>query len=561
MSLQKTIENEKRLYEKEQLELNPSFASTQPELLKTLDYYYSSKFVNGDYDSKGDKKPFINKLDTPSIVASKQTDIDVKNIHFISDKGNSYREVWLMEKQFKIWVKNNKFSKFLNDLVWNLPRYGTVLAKKVGNTITNINLRNIILDPTVSGTNKPIIEKHRMSKAEFEQEAKDKGWKNYKDILDNEDNFVEVWERYGDIEDSDDNTAVLAVETNKSGGIKVTELATMKLDLPYKSHNMEDVYGRWLGRGIGEKLLETQIAANETEYYFRTGLKWTSLRAFQSRDNTLAKNVLNAVENGDILQVMSEIQPIASEERNLSAFGYSDQKWDIHSRNRSFSSDIVAGQRPAAGVPYSTSALQSQMAGNYFGFIQENLAIFLKDIIKEWIIPQFKKERNKELIFDEMSSDDLQSLKKLLANREYRNRRIKHIAKTGQIPTLMEENALKDIANAIASNKKSIEIPNGVYDNLSYKMTIDITGEMIDTQAKIATAQMLIGILGSNPQVMSDPRTSRAINKILDWAGINPTGLMDTGELQQGNTIPLNRGGSLAAPKIGQGLTASTTTI
>jgi len=553
MDLQTKIANESEFFKNEKLELNPSFAKTQPALLKLLDYYYSSKFTGSDFDNNGDKKPFINKVDTPTIVAAKQTDIDVKNFHFIAEDSGDYRRTWLMEKQFRIWVKDNAFSKLLNKMVWNLPKYGSIMVKKVGDAISHIPLRNIILDPTMTSTSAPIIEKHRMSLSEFESEAKERGWENYEKVIEEKrekkENFVEVWERHAEYEDGS-NFKIAVVDTNKKGSMVVTEIASGNLkDFAYRSHNMEDVYGRWLGRGIGEKLLETQIAANETEYYFRKGLKWTSLRIFQSRDNSLAKNVLNAVENGDILQVLSEIQPVATEERNLSAFNYSDQKWDVHGRNRSFSADIVAGQRPAAGVPYSTSALQARMSGNYFGFIQENLAIFLKGLLKDWVIPKFKNERTQEILINEMGDEDIQILRKLIADEEYRKKRIEHIRKTGNIPTLYEANMLREISKKLAKNKRGLQLPKSIYDNLSYNMTIDITGEMIDTQSRIAAAQMLISIIGSNPTVMNDPRTSRAISKILDWAGVNPTGLLDIGEEPEADITPLARGGSVAAPR------------
>lgn len=556
MDIAKKIKDEKKLYEDTELELNPSFAPTQPDLLKMLDYYYSSKYVESDVDPQGDLKPFINKMDVPAIVASKQTDIDVKNVSFKTEQSNDYRNTWLLGKQFRIWAKESKFSKILNDLVWNLPRYGTVMVKKVGDRIEIPNLRNVRVDPTISGTNPPVTETHRLSLSEFIKQAEDSNWEDWKDVVKMKqakgENFVDVLERHGELEDGDKNFVVGVLEKNKSDEEVFYKLGDGKIDFPYKSHNMEDVYGRWLGRSVGEKLLQTQIAANETEYYFRKGLKWTSLRIFQSRDNTLRKNILNAVENGDILQVMDEITPVATEERNLGAFSYADRKWDVHANNRSFSSDIVRGQRPSAGVPYSTSALQAKMAGNYFGFVQENLAIFLKELIKDWIIPIFKKERNKELLISELSNDEVQVMRKLLSGVNYRKRRAKFMKDTMRLPNIREATILRDISDAVERKRGSLPIPDEIYENLSYKITIDITGEMIDTQQKIAMAQMVINILGSNPQVMNDPRTKRAINKVLDWAGLSPTGIMDTEEMEGDRMVPLERGGSIAKPQGGQ---------
>ena len=89
-----------------------------------------------------------------------------------------------------------------------------------------------------------------------------------------------------------------------------------------------------------ERLFEEQIAINQNENLFRAGLRWTSKHIFQTRDETVASNLLTDVEDGDLLIVQSEITPIVVEERNLHAYRESDAKWETNVMRKSFAYDM-----------------------------------------------------------------------------------------------------------------------------------------------------------------------------------------------------------------------------
>jgi len=60
------------------LELNPSFAKTQLDILNLANYYYMSKYRDGDTDSLGQHKVFYNISVLPVEVAAKSLDIDTQ---------------------------------------------------------------------------------------------------------------------------------------------------------------------------------------------------------------------------------------------------------------------------------------------------------------------------------------------------------------------------------------------------------------------------------------------------------------------------------------------------
>ena len=97
---------------------------------------------------------------------------------------------------------------------------------------------------------------------------------------------------------------------------------------------------------------------------------------------------------------------------------------------------------------------------------------------------------------------------------------------------------------------EGFKIEKGAYGNLKEKIMIDIVGEHIDTAAKLSTLQVLIQMLGYNPQIMRDPQIKKILFKTLDLAGFNPHDFEvdeDTSLMSEvGQIAP--RGGSVAAP-------------
>ncbi len=551
------IQKEIKFYRDEELELNPSFAPTQPKLLELLDHYLASKYLTSDYDAQGQKKPFFNVVDNPAWVATKMIDIDVKDVKIMSERANDYYAPWIYGKLLRIWMKKNNFGRFINKIVYDWPRYGHVVSKRVGDNVEIVPMRNLISDPTATGLYQPIIEKHRYTLSEFEREAKNAKWENYEDVIKtkrkHKENFVDVYERYGYTENSDDNYIVVADE-GKDREHAFEELTRAKFSDNkdrYRTLAWEGVWGRFLGRGQCEKMLENQIAKNETEYFFRSGLKWTSLRIFQTRDQNIAKNVLTDLENGDILRILSELQPVATEERNLTAFSYADQKWNRNRNERAFSWDIMKGERPAAGTPLGTSVLQSQMASGYFGFMKENLASYLGEMIKDWVIPKFHKQVDEktDLIFEELSPDEHQTMRRLMENERTRSIETRMIARKGRLPSPEEARVIREISKTYIERKRGVPVPKHIFENIDYKVTIDLVQEQVDTNSRIATAQMLIQLIGSNPAIFENPRMKNQIYKVLDWAGMNPHDMFAFEEEVESRFSVPAQGGSISAPK------------
>jgi hypothetical protein len=410
----------------------------------------------------------------------------------------------------------------------------------------------LLPSPDVEVMNTPIVEKHEMT---FD-EIKEMPWDNIKKAIDVYEKADKekclVYEITGKVDDDSDNYRII---TGLDCGLeKPIVLVHQSIDNPYRKLKWEDVPGRALGRGTVEEQFESQIAVNEIEYLFRLGLQWTSKHLFWSKDLQVAKNLLSEALNGEVLG--SEVSPIAMEERNLSSFTYADNKWQSHSNNQTFSSDIMRGQTPVAGTPATTSVLQSQQAGGYYNLKRQDAGIFLKSVIEDWILPDFAKEKGKahDIHIMKLLGDDNASQKLFNATLAQEvNKKVIEFMGKGKMLSGNELQLVKSMT-AAGLKGKNFSLPADFYD-FDYSVDVVVTGEQID-MAQLATAlQTAFQVIGSNPTILQDPVVRRTYFKLLEMTGVNPMELFDEDvpDLAQtmSNIAPAQAqvGGSIARPQ------------
>ncbi|HDY66389.1 MAG TPA: hypothetical protein ENH85_01210 [Candidatus Scalindua sp.] len=527
------INTEVSSYEKTSLPINPSFAPKQGDILKLIDYYWMNKFRDGDTDSNNFRKAFYNATVPPTEVAQKMLDVDTKDIRIVAEEGQSYYPAWLASKDLKIWMKDKKnengrtFGQILNEMVYQFPKYGHLLAKKAKGSVHLVPLQNIRNQPDVDRIldSDLLTEIHEYTPYQLRQQDwdKDKVEKVIAKFKDKE--KITVYEVHGDVGSKKYNYFIIT-EGAKSDEILFYDKKNRE-DL-YKEVKFDGVTGRALGRGLPEKLFETQIAKNQQEHWLRSGQRWSSMHIFQSKDDTmLAKNLITQVENGEILTVLDPISQIALEERNLPAYNFLDQKWDRQGQELSFAYNQIRGERPPAGTPLGTSILQTNMAVQYYDLKREDLGMFIKEILFDWIVPDFKKERKgaHELMTGEFDEDELDKFRNLILTHKGNQEILKYISKNMKLPSGREAELIKALIKEKIFNAKSLGIPKGIYENIKYKMDIIITNEQIDMAARLTTLQTVLSILGTNPTILRDPRTRKIFYKLIDMAGFSPVNL------------------------------------
>ena len=333
-------------------------------------------------------------------------------------------------------------------------------------------------------------------------------------------------------------------------------------ETPYRELKWEEVEGRWLGFGFPEYLKDNQIAENEAENLERKALILKALQLYQTSDETVAgKNVLTDTMNGDILIASDIIAPVQKENSDLSAYNSTRQRTSENIVRKTFTTDITTGANLPSRTPLGVANLQASLATSYFELKRENMGLFIKDLLWDDIIPDFKKKTAKEHALDFIRNDeDRKKAEELVIELKKWEYRYNYINKTGFVPTLEE---LDDVYTKAQDQLKakeslSIKIPSRAYDEAKYRLDITITGEEVDVSAKSSLLQIAAQIAGTNPAAFQMEPSRTILLKLLSLGGytLNDLNIPDAQPQQQGMVPP--QGGSVATPQpmqtsVGQG--------
>ena len=519
------VQEERGQYERTTMEFNPSFAPTTPELLRLVDLYWIDRYKGGDVDSDGWKRAFYNIIENPTMVAAKQIDLDTKDVRIVAEEGQSYYPAWIFTRDLKVWLKKNNIGKLLNDFLFTLPKYGYIIAKKAaGNKIFNAHPSQIMFQPDVNELwHSPFITgTNEMGANQFE--AMRDSWFNIDAAIaeaeEKPKKRVKVYDRFGKAPQLFSENYQIVTE----GGVVLFLKNFDNVEDLYRMLKWDDIKGRLAGRGVVEKLFEAQINRNRVEEFKNKGLDWTSKIIFQTRDTTFARNLMTDVENGEVVTPQDPLTVVNNSEKNLPAYRDAEESWERNVRSRTFAFPEVAGERPPAGTPLGTTQATLAQAGTFYDMKREEAGLFFGAIIREWVIPEFKKERRVEhrLMLGEFDEEELTRIKSLIENSRSNKEIFSYITRNGQIPDQQTVDIIKATQRQLINKEKDLKIPARYYDNVEYKADVIITSEQVDVSAKLTTLQTVLNILGANPTIMNDPRTKRIFYRMLDYAGINP---------------------------------------
>ncbi|MEA2065903.1 MAG: hypothetical protein U9O65_02190, partial [Thermotogota bacterium] len=490
-------------------------------------------------------KVFYNIVNFLNDATAKMLDVDTKDIRFLATEGNYYYP-WIMGKEFRLWMKDKYFGRQLNEYVRNWAKYGDLWVKKVKNDVKWVPPQNMIYRVNaVDYKTIPLIEKHEYGFDELRVVGKQNGWSDVDKVIEKAvDERITIYECYFPDGYLDDESNYFIIPKGQS-----LILAEDKRDCPYKKLAWDKIPGRLAGRGIFELNFEEQIYLNRMANYKSEGFHWTSKHHYQTSNPSIGKNLnLATMANGSVVITNSPIQPIANEERNLSAYVSDESRWEENAMKKSFTREPITGGRAPSGTPLGSTILQSKMASSFFEQRKEDLSSFLKEIIFEWILPDFKDQKRKEhKILMRSIMDDEDSSEKFFQIKL--NEKMNELKLKSKHLTPEQWKIRRGIQAELLSDSE-INLPEGFYNNLKYKIDITIIGEQIDTSSKIGIFQMISQMLASNPALLQDKRIKKMIYKMLDAGGINPHSIFSedvpsiAGASEE--AAPPQRGGSMA---------------
>lgn len=548
----------------------PGYPFNQYWTIKRIHLYLNSRYEDST-QYLGRDKIFFNIILPPCEVAMRMLNIDTKNIRLWPMNPRSQFSTYLLEKELKLWLKNHKFGKVLNQIAEEAPRYGSVVLEKTTDGCNLIDLRRLIIDPTVERIqdSRFITTVNYMTPTQL----RESGWdadqvelaitrfsnantqEPYEDQMVNVNvmrstPYIKVYKRYGEVPNwwVDDK----AKPGTKNGdkvvkslfivagadmlqktpeGKPVGELGVIlfkslwRKEWPYKDFHYMKTKGRWLGVGVAEMLFDVQVRVNEMKNQKRVSMEISSMHLFQTKDKSIVRNVLTDLQSGDMLITKEGIEPVANEERNLPAFENEEESYSNQADKLSFAYEAIRGD---TGDTNNTTLGQTQIAvaqgTSVFAFKKENLSLFIQDFFNDLVLPQLLKDLTPEHIMrftgsgQELAKLD-QAAAELYANDVMKTEMLKGNMVTPEHMDAAKQKAL-DTYKKLGTNR-FLKIKENFYQDAEFEFDFLVTNEQADPAKMAANIQAVLAEMPQLSPLMGDPRVKLLIDKLYDQLGIS----------------------------------------
>jgi len=558
-------------YNTSALEIINGLNFSMSEMIRTIEFYSSSKYLLGQVDELGKEKPFYNIGNAICDVEDAAVDLDTKDLQVTADEPKDFDKSFLLGKELQNWMKEMNFGQTLNELKQTRTRYGGVIAKKCleeydGKKELEIQVpewKNIVCDP-LDIEKGVIIEKHYMSPSELSRKmdvwqdveeaiklaSKTRKAQKYGVDLKATSKRVPVFEVRGEFpieyykeakqEKADDNDKnkysyqfyIIAGEENTKQVLLYCEDDTERV---YKYLPRKKKSGRSLGIGVWEEAEQAQVWTNDAVQKQQRAMEYTAKVIGQSASRKLkGRNILTDMDNGIILE-HDDGKPITT--LQLSPTGGMQQfenyvtLWYTQLEKASSAYAAQRGETPPSGTPYRLQAAILQQSFSVFDDLKEELGIFVSEIFYDWILPYLSKRLNrKHILAYEFSADELKAIDKSYSLHVANQQAIQKIL-NDQIVTLEEYEAYQKFALENVQQSKThrfMDIPKDYYKDLELKLTFSVTGEQRNKAATLESLSNILLMVAKNPTMLQDPVLSQVFVRIveLSGAGLSPITLM-----------------------------------
>lgn len=566
----------KNSYETTSLEKIAGLYRSQFKVIKMCEYYSDSKYLGANYGNQravGDGKidvPFLNVVNYRVALAKTATDLDIKDIQIVSDNPEHQVESMLLNREAYEWMKESEFSKTLNDMGLNRPKYGGYLVKKNESKgklkIDVVRWTNVMTDQNdiLGGA---IVETHHMSPVELK--AKDGTWENVVDVLkaykkvEDGSTTIDVYEMTGEFEvcnfkdaqgmpETEEDEYTYSLQRYFIASIDGKKYLLFSEELPgvmtdYYEYLPWEENGYGLGRGIIEDSEEAQVWTNDAVINESIAMSLAGRVGIKTNSKKLGSNILEH-DHGKIyeLGVNEDINSFNLAPSALGEYQAQIERWKSQADDITSSVNAMTGNVSAGNRNYSLQALMHQVAMKHFDYFRAEWGIHLTKLFDKWVIPfLIKKIRKEHILVSDFSDQELEMIDESFANASSNQDIINEVLKGNfaAADPLMQQGAVDGYKAHIKKlgKKRFLEVPNNYFDNIECKVTVITTGEQKD---KTATLQSLNDLLKTvissfNPatgefSALKDPTLLKIFNQILE---LSNTGMSPVAKSSQ-NVMP-----------------------
>jgi len=574
-------------YETGFVEIIPGLKYSQTKILKMIEFYSNSMYIESQYDAQGREKPFYQILNGMVIVENAAKDIDTKDIQVTSDNGQ-YDRSFIMSKDIYEWMKATKFAKVINEIKEQHSRYGGVLVKKCVEDdkdgkeqlyIKCENWKNMITDQIdIRGGAK--ISLHWMLPNEILEK---------KDVWDNTDEALKLLSKtnkkgattnarlpvyevrnyfprsfYKQYEATkgEEVTQEISKEDETDYSYQLYYIAGNAGDkqvIMYAEDDTEDVHkycarkekaGRGLGIGVFEEGEQAQIWTNDAVQKQTRAFDLVSRALGQTASKKLkGRNMVTEADHGTILE-HEDGKPITAvpltPPGGMAQFENIITQWFQQYERVTNSYSSQRGEAPPSGTAFRLQALVQQQSDSVFVDLKEDLELFIVEIFNDWIMPWLAERINKaHLLSHEFSPEELKEIDRNFAlNRA--NQKAKEML-LGENPQMVAqadyEQWISDNDELIKRTKaeRFLEIPENYYKDIESKVTVTAGNESRNKAAVLESITNIMALYAKNPQLATDPVLSQLFMRAveLSGAGISPINILsamaESAKIQQQN--------------------------
>jgi len=547
------------------------YSFNQYNNIKRCHLYMNNQF-EGDVDGI-----FHNIVNYRRDAIARFLDIDTKDIRLLPTNPKSVYSTLFLEEELKHWLKKNKFAMLLNDMATELATYGSCVLRKTQSGAEIVDLRRLFIDPSVTDIldSRFITIKHILSPSELKEKTKD-GWdakaidriieavqeqesdspESYEDDQVNGGTggvpLIEVYERYGELTTEEAEACGIDVDKDLDfvrahtivaephridlkrddhGNQYEEELGEIlyakqwRGEYPFRDVHYAKTQGRWLGVGVIESLFPAQERINEVENQKRVSMELSSIHLFQTTGDSVIRNVLTDLSNGDLIVSKQGITPVVNEERNLQAFQTEHDNWNVLADRISFANDVVTGGAIPASTPATNAVIQNTNSISVFLFKRQNFALFLQEFFNELVLPQVLKDLSAEHIL-RYTGDPAQL--DVIDDTYVKSEVATAVLEAGRPLSAEEIQAVefrtKDRLSR-TGNVRFLKIKENLYKDLEFEFDILITNEQENTQILSQNTFSLLQTLANAPQLMDDPVFKTLFMDYAQKVGFNPARL------------------------------------
>lgn len=171
-TLAELVRTYKKNFLEREIEIVPGLKHSQYEVVKRVYFYIHNQFESGPFDDNGDPKYFYDLITHRNDQATKNIQLDTKDVYIQSETKGSYMKSWLLRREYSHYSKSTGWGKKLNVMADDLPDFGTVVWKKVkrnGRTdVSQVELINIMNDPSADTLKDGMMaERHFMTQSDM----------------------------------------------------------------------------------------------------------------------------------------------------------------------------------------------------------------------------------------------------------------------------------------------------------------------------------------------------------------------------------------------------------